>query len=94
MGKVKKKFSKEYKAKVSIEAIKGLKTVAEISSEYSVHATQVAKWKKELRTGLPEIFSNRNDSEGKSKDQLIDNLYRRIGQLEMDNDWLKKKLLF
>lgn len=94
MGKVKKKFSKEFKAKVAIEAMKGLKTTAEISSEYSVHPTQIAKWKKELSTGLPGIFSGKNDSEGKSNEQLVDNLYKRIGQLEMENDWLKKKLPF
>ena len=90
MGNVKKKFSKEFKAKVAIEAIKGLKTSAEISSEYSVHPTQIAKWKKELRAGLPEIFSGKKSSEENSKEQLVDNLYKRIGQLEMENDWLKK----
>ena len=94
MGNVKKKFSKEFKAKVAIEAIKGLKTSAEISSEYSVHPTQIAKWKKELRSRLPEIFSGKKSSEENNKDQLVDNLYKRIGQLEMENDWLKKKLPF
>jgi len=94
MGKVKKKFSKEYKAKVSIEAIKGLKTIAEISSEYSVHATQIAKWKKEIRAGLVGVFNDRQDSEEKSKDQLIDSLYQRIGQLEMETSWLKKSYHF
>lgn len=94
MGNVKKKFSKEFKAKVAIEAMKGLKTTAEISSEYSVHPTQIAKWKNELRAGLPEIFSDKKDSEEKNKEQVIDNLYKRIGQLEMENDWLKKKLPF
>jgi transposase-like protein len=94
MGDVKKKFSKEFKATVAIEAIKGLKTSAEISSEYSVHPTQIAKWKKELRTGLPEIFSGKQNSEANSKEQLVDNLYKRIGQLEMENDWLKKSYHF
>lgn len=94
MGRVKKTFSKEFKATVAIEAIKGLKTSAEISSEYSVHPTQIAKWKKELRIGLPGIFSGKQSSEANSKEQLVDNLYKRIGQLEMENDWLKKKLPF
>lgn len=94
MGNVKKKFSKEFKAKVAIEAIKALKTAAEISSEYSVHPTQIAKWKRELRAGLPEIFSGRNNLEEKSREKLVDDLYRRVGQLEMENDWLKKKLPF
>jgi len=54
---MKKQFSKEFKAKVALEALKGLKTSAEISSEFSVHPTQIAKWKKELREGLPELFA-------------------------------------
>jgi len=94
MGNVKKKFSKEFKARVAIEATKGLKTSAEISSEYSVHPTQIAKWKKELISGLPEIFSGKKGAEENNKEQLIDKLYKRIGQLEMENDWLKKKLPF
>ncbi len=91
---MKKQFSKEFKAKVALEALKGLKTSAEISSELSVHPTQIAKWKKELREGLPELFAGKKSAVDKDKDQLIDKLYKQIGQTQVENDWLKKKLPF
>ncbi len=52
-----KKFSKEFKAKVALDALKGNKTVNELAAEYEVHSTQINAWKKELRQGAGEIFS-------------------------------------
>ena len=91
---MKKQFSKEFKAKVALEAIKGLKTSAEISSEFGVHPTQIAKWKKQLREGLPGLFSGKKSAEDKDKDRLIDELYKQIGQTQTEINWLKKKLPF
>ncbi len=57
MGKKKpKKYKASFKAEVGFEALKGTKTVAEISSEYKVHATQINKWKQAVKQGLPELF--------------------------------------
>lgn len=94
MNEMRKQFSKEFKAKVAFEALKGLKTTAELSTEFSVHPTQIMKWKNELKEGLVEIFARGKSGEEKDKDQLIEKLYKRIGQIEMENDWLKKKLPF
>ena len=94
MGRMRKQFSKEFKAKVSLEAIKGLKTAAELSSEFSVHPSQITQWKNELKEGLVDVFSDKKGSNEKEKDQLIDRLYRQIGQIQVENDWLKKKLPF
>lgn len=94
MGKIRKQFGKEYKAKVALEAMKGLKTIAELSSEYGVHVNQINKWKKQLREELPGLFSRTRDPESRQQEELIDQLYRQIGQLQMENDWLKKKLPF
>jgi putative transposase len=94
MSKVRKQFSKEFKAKVALEALKGLKTSAEISSEFGVHPTQIAQWKKELQEGLPEIFAGRKSQEERDKDKLIEDLYKQIGQTQVENSWLKKKLQF
>ena len=94
MSGMRKQFSKEFKAKVALEAVKGLKTTAEISSEYGVHVTQITQWKRELCEGLPDLFKNRKSPDEKSKDQLIDDLYKQIGQLQVENGWLKKKLPF
>lgn len=94
MGRMRKNFSKEFKAKVAIEAVKGLKTTAELSSEFGVHPTQVSQWKNELREGLSGIFTGKKSSEEKDKEQLIDTLYKEIGQLQVEVGWLKKKLPF
>jgi len=91
---MRKNFSKEFKAKVALEAVKGLKTSAEISSEYSVHPTQIAQWKKELCEGLPGLFNGRKSPQEKDKDRLIEELYKQIGQTQVENAWLKKKLPF
>ena len=91
MSGIRKKFGKEYKAKVALEAAKGLRTVAELSSEYGVHANQIFKWKKEMLESLPGIFAGR-DGKDRDKDALIDQLYRQIGELQVENDWIKKKL--
>ena len=94
MRGMRKQFSKEFKAKVALEAAKGLKTTAEISSEFGVHPSQVSQWKNELREGLSSLFSGRKSDEEKDKDRLIDELYKQIGQLQVENGWLKKKLPF
>ena len=94
MGRTRKRFSKEFKAKVAFEALKGEKTMTELSSEFSVHATQIAKWKKELADGSPGIFTGKGDPDEKSKDKLIEDLYKRIGQIEVENNWLKKNYPF
>jgi len=94
MGRTRKRFSKEFKAKVAFEALKGDRTMAELSSEFGVHVSQITKWKKELGEGIPDIFAGKGDPEGKSKDKLIEELYKRIGQIEVENNWFKKKLPF
>lgn len=94
MGSMRKQFSKEFKARVALEAMKGLKTTAELSVEYGVHTTQIGQWKKELCEGLPKLFSSKPDAGEKQKEHLINELYKQIGQLQVENDWLKKKLPF
>ncbi len=94
MSGMRKQFSKEFKAKVALEAAMGLKTTAEISSEFGVHPSQIAQWKNELREGLPEIFAGKKGAEEKDKERLIEDLYKEIGHLQVQIGWLKKKLPF
>lgn len=94
MGKVRKQFSKEFKAKVALDALKGLKTTAELSSEYGGHSTQINQWKKELQEGLAGIFERGKPADEAEREKLVDRLYRQIGQLQVECDWLKKKLPF
>ena len=89
---MRKQFGKEFKAKVALEALKGLKTSAELASEYDVHTTQINQWKRELKEALPGVFARGKSAEEKDQEKLVDDLYKRIGQLEMENNWIKKKL--
>ena len=88
-----KKYPKELKAQVALEAIKGEKTIAEISSEYEVHSNMVIKWKKQLKENMSELFIRKNEKEPDAE-QKIDNLYKEIGRMQVENAWLKKKLGF
>lgn len=90
MGMIRKKFSSEFKAKVSLETIKGQKTLPEISAQYKVHSTQIAKWKQKVINELPGIFSNSSEKDTKNHEQQINELYQQIGKLQVENDFLKK----
>jgi len=89
-----RKFSAEFKTKVAMEAIRGLRTLNEISSEYEVHPNQVAKWKKQLLTQAPQIFKDRKSNDSSREDQKVEKLYQEIGQLQVELNWLKKKTGF
>jgi len=86
-----KQYSAELKTRVALEAIKGYKTVNEIVSEYGVHPTQIANWKKQALDGLPDVFSLTRTDQKKSEEDLIASLYQEIGHLKMQVDWLEKK---
>jgi putative transposase len=77
---------------VALEAVRGEKTVAQLSSEYKVHGNQIRQWKKRLLEELPGIFSDRRKRSEKEAEELTAELYRQIGQLKVELDWLKKNL--
>ena len=87
---MRKSYSGKLKAKIAVEVIKEQDTLAEISSKFGVHRVLLSRWKKEAIDGLPEIFSKKSNKN--NNNQLIDNLYKQIGQLKVENDWLKKKV--
>ena len=86
-----KKYNSDFKVKVALEAIKGQKTLNEISSEYGVHTTQITQWKKQVLDELPQIFARNGNERSKSEEAFIANLYQEIGQLKVELDFLKKK---
>lgn len=88
---MKKKFSPAFKAKVALEALKGKKTLAELARIYEVHPNQIGQWKKKLLEELPGVFNGRRDREAKDQAELVEELYKQIGQLKVERDWLKKK---
>ena len=72
------------KAKVALEAIKGEKTVAEISSKYGIHPNQIGKWKKEALERLPELINEKIKKRERAADELQAELYQQIGQLKVE----------
>ena len=86
-----RKFTAAFKAKVAIEAIKGEKTLGEIAAEFKVHPNQVSAWKKLLLEGSSDVFGDRPERREKDFEAERDRLYRQIGQLQVEVDWLKKK---
>jgi transposase-like protein len=85
-----KNFSADFKAKVAVEAIKERKTIPEISSAYQVHSTQISHWKKQALVGIPAIFAQRQEKQAAQQEQEVGELYKQIGQLKVENDFLKK----
>jgi transposase len=88
---MRKRYSAEFKAKVAIEALLEQKTLAELSSEYQIHASQITNWKKELQERAREIFDKNMSRDAKAAEVKEADLYRQIGQLKVEADWLKKK---
>ena len=87
-----KKFSAEFKAKVSIEALKEQKTLAELAVQYDLHPTQISLWKKQFVDNSSMLFSQK-PSINKDAEANEARLFEQIGKLQMHNEWLKKKLL-
>jgi transposase-like protein len=92
MATQRKRYSAEFKARVALEAIKGHKTANEIASEYGVHPTQIAQWKKQVLEEVPQLFSSRREKAEQAEEELKAALYQQIGQLKMELEWLKKKV--
>jgi len=89
---MRKKFEAGFKARVALEAYKGEKTLAELSSEYGAHANMISRWKQELLKGAAEIFNEGKSKQDNGQEEKADKLYKSIGELKVENDWLKKKL--
>jgi putative transposase len=91
MKRGRRNHSAEFKARVALEAVKDIKSMSELASEYEVHPNQISKWKKQVLVELPGIFSDRRKREGDGEEELKARLYQQIGQLQVELDWLKKK---
>jgi transposase-like protein len=89
--KKRKNYKSDFKAKVALEALKGQKTVSEISQLFEVHPHQVNTWKKEFLSKAYLVFEK--DTPDKKEDSETGKLYEAIGQLQVENNWLKKKLI-
>ncbi len=91
MKNQRRKHTAEFKARVALEAIRGIKTISEIAQDFQIHPVQVSNWKKELLDRVPELFDRKRGSPDKEKDREHDALQKKVGQLTMEVDWLEKK---
>lgn len=89
---MRKKYNHEFKAKVAFEACKEELTISELASLYDVHPNVIRKWKAEFLERLPELFIDKRTKQYKEENKDdVEELYKVVGQLKVENDWLKKK---
>lgn len=89
---MRKKHDSKFKARVTLEAIKGEKTIAEIASDYGVHPNLVGQWKQKALENLPDVFEKKENGRDKETEKILNDLYKEIGVMKVENDFLKKKL--
>ena len=86
-----RRFKASFKSKVAIEAARERATLAELAKKYELHPNQISQWKQQLLTTAEELFEEGSDKEQERQEALIDELYKKIGQYQIELDWLKKK---
>jgi putative transposase len=92
MKKSPKSYNPEEKAKIALESLSGKHTHAQITAKYGVHSTQITKWVQRLREQAIKAFKEKLSQPDQNEAQLIEELYKQIGQLKVELDWVKKNL--
>ena len=91
LTKKRRQYSNDFKFKIALEAVKGVKTVSQIAAEYNLHPTQIGNWKKQLLQQGSTVFTRPNDQQQREQQDREVELYEQIGRLKMELEWLKKK---
>lgn len=93
MKNTRRKFTAKFKAKVAIDAIQEKLTIQQIAAKYEVHPNQISQWKRQFLDNAESVFSSASESTEKSVlEEEQDKLYKKIGRLQVENDFLKKSL--
>lgn len=92
MGKQRRHFTAEFKARVAFDAIRGDRSIAQLAAHHKVHPNQIAQWRKQLQLDAPKLFARGAGSQSDEQQALIDSLYRQIGQMSVELEWLKKRV--
>lgn len=88
-----RKFTSEFKAKVVLEALRERETIETLSRRFELHPNQITEWKKEAVSKLSVVFGRGSAASSAPHEDITEKLYAQIGQLKVENDFLKKKLL-
>jgi len=91
MSNKRKRYNPEFKAKVALAALKNEETMSELAARFGVHPTMIAGWKRALLEGATDIF-DKNQKTKKQAEEHVDELYRQIGRLQVERDFLSRKL--
>ena len=91
MSKKRNKYSPEFKAKVALAALKNEETTSELAARFGIHPNMISNWKKSLLEGAADIFEKGNKSQ-QHTEATLDDLYRQIGKLQVERDFLSRKL--
>jgi len=91
MSKKRRSYTPEFKFRTALEALNGMKTIAQIAQESQVHPSQVRAWKRQLEAGGSQVFMKDNHREEQERMRKEEQLYEQIGRLQMELAWLKKK---
>ena len=95
MAQSRRRYSNEFKAQIALEAIQGLKTASEIAAEHGIHVKMVSQWKGELTKNASILFEKKGKSSEVTeiqKEDILNPVYKEVGKLQVENEWLKKKL--
>ena len=92
MSKKRKQYSASFKSKVALAALKGDQTTSEIAARYEIHPTMVSTWKRELLENASDLFEGKKKTAKQSDEPSTDELYREIGRLSVERDFLSRKL--
>jgi transposase-like protein len=92
MAGTRRRHAAAFKAKVALEAAKQTKTVAELATMYRVHPVQISQWKKQLLDGVEDLFRDGRRREREEGEARQAELYEQIGRLNMEIEWLKKRV--
>jgi len=93
-GKKRRTHAADFKAKIGLEAVRGVKTINEIAQEHNVHPQLVTQWKKEILENASSLFDTKRGPKPVDESSAEDKLYSEIGRLKMEADWLKKNWVY
>ncbi len=88
---IRKTYTGKFKGTVALEAVKAERTIRELATHYEGHPNQIKKWKNDLISQMGDLFEDKRRKHEKDKETLIEELYKHIGQLKVELDWVKKK---